>query len=106
MPLPLTVSCFSKIQIGFTFWYWLTWVVLDKGPLNGCVFFFVLHNIGGSLQGIFATTNKTDEPGAALVLTLESTQVSACSCQSLVSKGRFKGKILISFWLKTFVITM
>jgi len=21
MPLPLTVSCFSEIQIGFTFWY-------------------------------------------------------------------------------------
>jgi len=37
MPLPLTVSCFSKIQIGFTFWYRLTRVVLDKGPLNGCV---------------------------------------------------------------------
>ena len=35
MPLPLTVSCFSKIQIGFTFlWYRLTQVVLDKGPLN------------------------------------------------------------------------
>jgi len=33
MPLPLTVSCFS----GFTFWYWLTQVVPDKGPLNGCV---------------------------------------------------------------------
>jgi len=32
MPLPLTVSCFSEIQIGFTFWYQLTWVVLDKGP--------------------------------------------------------------------------
>ena len=31
MPLPLTVSCFSKIQIGFTFWYWLTWVVPKKG---------------------------------------------------------------------------
>jgi len=38
MPLPLTVSCFSEIQIGFTFWYRLTRVVLDKGPLNGCVF--------------------------------------------------------------------
>jgi len=38
MPLPLTVSCLSKIQIGFTFWYRLTRVVLDKGPLNGCVF--------------------------------------------------------------------
>ena len=40
MPLPLTVSCFSKIQIGFTFLvpYRLTWVVPDKGPLNGvCV---------------------------------------------------------------------
>jgi len=37
MPLPLTISCFSKIQIGFTFWYRLTWVVSDKGPLNGCV---------------------------------------------------------------------
>ena len=38
MPLPLTVSCFSKIQIGFTFLvYRLTWVVSDKGPLNGCV---------------------------------------------------------------------
>ena len=37
MPLPLTVSCFSKIQIGFTFLIPLTWVVPDKGPLNGCV---------------------------------------------------------------------
>ena len=31
MPLPLTVSCFGKIQIGFTFWYWLTRVALEKG---------------------------------------------------------------------------
>jgi len=37
MPLPLTVSCFSKIQISLPFWYRLTRVVLDKGPLNGCV---------------------------------------------------------------------
>ena len=37
MPLPLTVSCSSKIQIGFTFWYRLTWVVSEKGPLNVCV---------------------------------------------------------------------
>jgi len=35
MPLPLIVSCFSKIQIGLT--YRLTRVVQDKGPLNGCV---------------------------------------------------------------------
>jgi len=59
MPVPLTVSCFSKIQIGFTFLvpahpgspgqravkrlcvcvcvYWLTRVVLDKELSNGCV---------------------------------------------------------------------
>jgi len=38
MPLPLTVSCFNKIQIGFfPFGYRLTRVVPEKGPLNGCV---------------------------------------------------------------------
>ena len=37
MPLPLTVSCFSKIQMVLPFWYRLTRVVLEKGPLNGCV---------------------------------------------------------------------
>ena len=37
MPLPITVSCFSKIRFGFAFWYRLTRVVPDKGPLNGCV---------------------------------------------------------------------
>jgi len=37
IPLPLTVSCFSKIQIGLPFWYQLTWVLPEKGPLNGCV---------------------------------------------------------------------
>jgi len=37
MPLPLTVSCFSKIQIGFTFLVPAHRVVPDKGPLNGCV---------------------------------------------------------------------
>ena len=38
MPLPLTVSCFSKIQIGLTFLVPATWVVLEKGLLQGvCV---------------------------------------------------------------------
>jgi len=34
VPLQLTVSCCSKIQIGFTF---LVLAYLDKGPLNVCV---------------------------------------------------------------------
>jgi len=37
MPLPLTVSCFSKIQIGFTFLVPAHLGSPDKGPLNGCV---------------------------------------------------------------------
>ena len=37
MPLPLTVSCFSIIQIGFTFLVLAHPVVPEKGPLNGCV---------------------------------------------------------------------
>jgi len=37
IPLPLTVSCFSKIEIGLPFWYRLTRVVPDKEPLCVCV---------------------------------------------------------------------
>jgi len=37
MPLPLTVSCSSKIQIGFTFLVLADPVVPDRGPLNVCM---------------------------------------------------------------------
>ena len=37
MPLPLTVSCFSKIQIGFTFLAAAHLCSPGKRPLNGCV---------------------------------------------------------------------
>ena len=42
MPLPVTVSCFSKIEVGFTLWYifyvfqLLFLIVPEKGPLNVC----------------------------------------------------------------------
>ena len=38
MPLPLTVSCSSEIQIGFTFLVPAYPGSPGKGPLNGCVF--------------------------------------------------------------------
>ena len=53
MPLPLTVSCFSKIQIGFTVLVPAHLGSPGKGPLNGCVYvkmcnvyylFAILHN--------------------------------------------------------------
>ena len=37
IPLPLTVSCFSEIQIVFTFLVPAHRVVPDKGPFNVCV---------------------------------------------------------------------
>jgi len=37
MPLPLTVSCFSKIQTGFTFLVPAQLGSPGKKPLNGCV---------------------------------------------------------------------
>jgi len=37
MPLPLIVSCFSKIQIGFTFLVPAHLGSPGKGPLNVCV---------------------------------------------------------------------
>ena len=37
LPLPPTVSCFNKIQIGFTFLVPAHLGSPGKGPLNGCV---------------------------------------------------------------------
>ena len=37
IPLPLTVTCFSKIQIGFTFLVLGNLGSTGKGPLSGCV---------------------------------------------------------------------
>ena len=37
MPLPLTVSCFSQIEIGFTFLVLAHLGSPRKWPLNGCV---------------------------------------------------------------------
>jgi len=43
MPLPLTVSCFSKIQIGFTFLVPARLgIVPDERPLNVCVCCYVI----------------------------------------------------------------
>jgi len=48
MPLPLTVSCFSKIQIGFTFLVPAHLVVPEKGPLNGCIYLSIYLSMPNS----------------------------------------------------------
>jgi len=47
MPLPLTVSCFSKMQIGFTF---LVPAHPDKGPLNRRACVCVVQSTGVCTQ--------------------------------------------------------
>ena len=44
MPLPLTVSCFGKIQVGFTFLVPADPGSPEKGPLNGCVC-YAIHTV-------------------------------------------------------------
>ena len=44
MPLPLTVSCFSEIQIGFTFLVPAHPGTPGKGPLNGCAYGMIQNN--------------------------------------------------------------
>ena len=34
-----------KSRLVLPFWYWLTWVVLEKGPFNGCMCYVVIHAI-------------------------------------------------------------
>ena len=44
MPLPLTVSCFRKIQIGFTILVLAYLGSPGKEPLNGCVYYYYYHH--------------------------------------------------------------
>ena len=52
MPLPLTVSCFSEIQIGFTFLVPAHPVVPEKGLLNGSVCVVVLIQFDFSISSV------------------------------------------------------
>ena len=82
MPLPFTVSCFSKIQIGFTF---LVPAHLDspgKGSLNGCVCVFCKENILPYKQGSFrAGTHRNAVPVLFLITGTPFRSFSAYSCK-------------------------
>ena len=55
MPLPLTVSCFSKIQIDFTFLVPAHLGSLGEGPLNGCVCVIMLCDLIQSVLSVCIT---------------------------------------------------
>jgi len=74
MPLPLTVSCFSKIQIGFTFLVPADLGIPKKGPLNGCVCVCVF---------IYSPTDTKDSITRSYLLLCMST-ATACHHQTQI----------------------
>jgi len=71
MPLPLTVSCFSKIQIGFTFLVPAHLGSPGKGPLNVCVVIVERQEGDGDFSQISSEENELDDE-------LPSNMVSVC----------------------------
>ena len=61
MPLPLTVSCSSKIQIGFTFHVPAHPVVPEKGLLNGSVCVVVLIQFDFSISSVTSSYTEACE---------------------------------------------
>ena len=83
MPLPLTVSCFSKIQIGLPFWYRFMRVVLDRAIKRVCVCVCVFRTISAgvtcecwraALASVTSPTSRTTCAGA--------TTASPTACRS------------------------
>jgi len=62
MPLPLTVSCFSKIQTGFTFLVPAHPVVADKGTLNVCVCVCVFYLLFQPILSHLVKTRYSAKP--------------------------------------------
>ena len=63
MPLPLTVYCFSRIQIGFTFLVPAHPGSPGKGPLNGCVCSAYYSKTLLSVQSVVVEVAEQNELG-------------------------------------------
>ena len=69
MPLPLTVCCFSKIQIGFTFLVLAHLGSPGKGPLNWCV----------CVCGSGARSGRSWSGGGVIEIAMSGERVFRCS---------------------------
>ena len=88
MLLPLTVSCFSKIQTGLPFWYRPTQVVLDKWLLNGRVCVILQRTIAQSLLlGISMTKSLGTfcRFGSCMVTRPVAVKVSTSQCMRSIA---------------------
>jgi len=73
------IHCLSKCRIGLPFWYWLTQVDPDKGPLNVCVCVRACVHVVVKMEWCTTFTHFISTVGLAL---------SGCLCYSgLVEDG-------------------
>jgi len=64
MPLPLTVSCFSNIQISFTFLVPAHPGSPGKGPLNGCLCVCMYYLVAAFLRLARITAGLAESNGS------------------------------------------
>ena len=88
MPLPVTVSCFSKIQIGFTFLVPLTQVVPNKGLLNGSLCVCEWKSTKSTRRWIITTKQVRHRPSSCWFLQCYKPPVkSGAAHDELTKKG-------------------
>jgi len=83
MPLPLAVSCFTKIQrLVLPFWYRLTRVVPDRGPLNRCVCVCVSGRLSlqRTIVDSWLTEELSEEKSNILIAVFTITQWNVQGC--------------------------
>jgi len=71
-----SLSCFIKSRLVSPFWYWLTWVVLDKGLLNWCM-------CECAVLFLFFCVPCSSYPWNAMLVRVQA--VALCLCLSVTS---------------------
>jgi len=79
LPLPLTVSCFSKIQIGFTSLVLAYQGSPGKGPLNGCVCVAAASSQSSYISDV-STPFYTDVPLCSASNCATGAKSAVCDC--------------------------
>jgi len=91
IPLPLTISCFSKIQIAFTFLVPAHPGSPGKGPLNGCVcvvVVVVVVVVASSAAMFWCFCRLLLLKGSALCATNNASQAASILLQALTLAKR------------------
>ena len=109
MPLPSLSLASVKSRLVLPFWYRLTWVVPEKGPLNGCVCVCVLSLLSvlwhcwlGIWKSIQPVKKFSDEVLVRLSVWSEVQIVciwsSWCRPKTPSSLASFKSRLVLPFW--------